>query len=93
MKTYSVDQEEKGYSFVGGNTKYLTKMTQDELAILAKNGDPRVKVTQTTPEISTETAVDSTSELLTAPAEETPVEDSPETKGRKSSKSSAEQGA
>lgn len=44
MKTYSVGQDEKGHVFVGGNTKYLRDLDQKELAILAKNGDPRVKV-------------------------------------------------
>lgn len=44
MKTYSVEKEEKGHSFILGNTKFLKDMNQDELAILAKNGDPRVKV-------------------------------------------------
>lgn len=44
MKTYSVDPEEKGHSFILGNTKFLKSMNQEELSILAKNGDPRVKV-------------------------------------------------
>lgn len=44
VKTYSVDKEEKGHSFILGNTKFLRDMNQKELSILADNGDPRVKV-------------------------------------------------
>ena len=44
MKTYSVSEGEKGHSFIMGNTKFLRDMSQDELKVLANNGDPRVKV-------------------------------------------------
>ena len=38
-----VDKNDEGYSFVNGNTKYLTKMNQKDLKVLFDNGDPRVK--------------------------------------------------
>lgn len=87
MKTYSVDQEEKGHSFVGGNTRYLKEMSQKELAILAQNGDQRVKVTETPDEVAAETAVEKSQE---EPAEETSA-----AKGRRSGRpaTDAEQGA
>ncbi|MCE7061264.1 hypothetical protein [Dyadobacter sp. CY343] len=43
-QTYSLADKAEGHSFVNGNTKFLKDMNQDDLAILAGNGDPRVKV-------------------------------------------------
>lgn len=82
MKTYSVSDSEKGHSFVKGNTKYLRDMSQDELKILAENGDPRVIVK----EAETEAV-----QLITeeAPAEGQP-EDAPAGKSRKSNRNSPE---
>lgn len=44
MSKYKLNDNaaKEDYIFIGGNTKYLTTCSQEELAVLHKNGDPRV---------------------------------------------------
>lgn len=43
MQKYEIQKEKaKDYVFVGGKTKYLEHLTDDEAQILLQNGDKRV---------------------------------------------------